>query len=354
MSEGSSVSRRPPRRGLAGIREVAEQASVSTATVDRVLNRRNGVRAATVERVLKAALELGYVQEAEVDAARPTKPSRVVFLLPSGTNRFLSLLGRQIAAADEVMARYNVRPQVEHVDSFKPELLARQLAALGRAADGIAFMAIEHPAVREAVDELAERGVPTVTLISDIANSRRAAYLGLDNRAAGRTAAVLLSRFIGTQSGTVAMIAGSRSYRAHEEREMGFLHFFEELAPEMTVTGLREGLDDEARNYRHTRTLIAQHPDLAGIYNIGGAPEGVARALKETARERGIVFVGHGLTPRTRALLLDGTMDVVITQSPRQTIGACAGVFANLRQGVDAMHGIARPHIEIVLRENLP
>jgi LacI family transcriptional regulator len=31
-------------------------------------------------------------------------------------------------------------------------------------------MAIEHPAVREAVDELAKRGVPAVTLISDIAS----------------------------------------------------------------------------------------------------------------------------------------------------------------------------------------
>ena len=31
--------------------------------------------------------------------------------------------------------------------------------------------------MREAVDGLAERGVPTVTLISDIANSRRVAYV---------------------------------------------------------------------------------------------------------------------------------------------------------------------------------
>ena len=54
----------------------------------------------------------------------------------------------------------------------------------------MAFMALEHPAVREAVNQLAERGVPTVTLISDIAHTSRAAYVGLDNRAAGRTARV--------------------------------------------------------------------------------------------------------------------------------------------------------------------
>ena len=39
---------------------------------------------------------------------------------------------------------------------------------------------------------LAEEGVPVVTLVSDLSNSRRAGYVGLDNRAAGRTAALLL------------------------------------------------------------------------------------------------------------------------------------------------------------------
>ncbi len=52
------------------------------------------------------------------------------------------------------------------------------------------------------------------------------------------------------------MIAGSLSYRAHEEREMGFLHLFEELFPAIKVVGLREGHDDADRNYRQTRMLL--------------------------------------------------------------------------------------------------
>ncbi|KAG1274906.1 hypothetical protein G6F64_015013 [Rhizopus arrhizus] len=84
-------------------------------------------------------------------------------------------------------------------------------------------MALEHPVVREAVNTLAQQGVPTVTLISDLANSARTAYVGLDNRAAGRTAGYLIARFIGLRAAHVALIAGSRHYRAHEERESGFL-----------------------------------------------------------------------------------------------------------------------------------
>jgi LacI family transcriptional regulator len=341
------------RRRVARIEDVAGQAGVSTATVDRVLNGRPGVRAVTVQRVLKAAGDVGYVID-ETQPAHALRPMRLAFLLPAGGNRFLSMLGRLIGGAQEQLASFNMRARVDYIESFKPELLAHHLKTAGRDIDGVAFMALEHPTVREAVDWLAERGVPAVTLISDIANTRRVAYVGLDNRSAGRTAGYLLARFIGVRPAKVAMIAGSLSYRAHEEREMGFLHLFEDLFPAIQVVGLREGHDEEARNYRQTKTLLAQHPDLAGIYNIGGGPEGIARALKEAGRQHDVVFVGHGLTPDTRSLLIDGAMDAVITQNPQAAMMDCVSIFANLRAGRLASQGVERPRTEIVLRENLP
>ncbi len=341
------------RRQLATVVDVARLAGVSTATVDRVLNRRPGVRPVTTERVLRAAADLGYVLDAALPAGA-LKPLRLAFLLPAGSNRFLAGLGRLVVESRERLASFNIRARLDHIDSFNPELLAQHLRAVGREVEGIAFMAIEHPMVREAVDWLAERGVPTVTLISDIANTRRVAYVGLDNRAAGRTAGQLIARFIGSRPAKVAMIAGSLSYRAHEEREMGFLYLFRERYPAIEVVGLREGHDEEARNYRQTKMLLAWHPDLAGIYNIGGGPEGIARALKEAGRQNDVVFVGHGLTPETRSLLIDGVMDAVINQNPQAALMDCVSIFANIRAGRHPPEGTARPNIEIVLRENLP
>lgn len=343
----------PRRRRLASIEDIARLSGVSTATVDRVLNQRPGVRAITVQRVLKAAGQLGYL----MDGALPPqalRPLRIAFLLPASTNHYLGMLGRFIGAAQDQLASFNMRARVVHITSFKPELLAQELRHMARDVDGIAFMAIEHPAVREAVEMLAERGVPTVTLISDIANTQRVAYIGLDNRSAGRSAGYLIARFIGARRAKVAMIAGSLSYRAHEEREMGFLHLFQELFPAIEVVGLREGHDDEAKNYRQTKMLLAQHPDLAGIYNIGGAPEGIGRALKEAGRQHDVAFVGHGLTPETRALLIDGTMDAVITQDPQTTLMDCVAIFANLRAGRPPLQGTTGSRTEIILRENLP
>jgi len=109
-----------------------------------------------------------------------------------------------------------------------------------------------------------------------------------------------------------------------------------------------------AQNYRLARNLLEQHPDLIGLYNIGGASDGIGRALKEAGCAHKVVFVGHGLTPDTRALLIDGTMDAVITQYPHTTVMNVVHVFVNLRDRRDVLAGVEPVRISIVLRDNLP
>ena len=88
--------------------------------------------------------------------------------------------------------------------------------------------------------------------------------------------------------------------------------------------------------------------------NIGGGSDGVARALKECGRAQDIVFIGHGLTPDTRALLIDGTIDAVLTQSPQSVVMHCVQIFTNLRDRKDPVAGVEANRISVILRENLP
>jgi len=336
------------------IADVAAAAGVSTATVDRVLNGRSNVRPATAQRVLKAAAALHYLPEADLWRSLQPPPMELAFLLPAGTNRYLRMLGDGISNASDWLAPFNVRCRAHFIDSFDAAHVAAALLRHGGRAQGVAFMALEHPLVREAVDTLAERGVHVITLISDLSHSRRVAYVGMDNRAAGRTAGTLIGRFLGGRRGPVAMIAGSLSYRGHEDREMGFLHLMQEKFPALKVVGVREGRDDADANYRLARGLLKQHPDLVGLYNIGGGADGVARAIKEARPDPPVVFVAHGLTPDTRALLIDGTLDAVINQHPHTMVLNCVRIFTNLRDGRSATSGVEPVRISIVLRESLP
>lgn len=331
--------------------DLAAAAGVSLATVDRVLNRRKGVKERTADRVLSAAVEIGYMSAEERERLGGQRPPNVAFLLPMGSNPYLRLLGDKVRGVADTQSRDAPPLRCFFIESFDAGALAAALRHHARWADGIAFMAIDHPLVREAAEEVSAAGTRLVTIVSDLPHPAREAYVGLDNQAAGRTAALLLGRFCGTREGSVALVAGSRTYRAHAEREMGFLGLLEEAYPGLRVIGMREGHDDRNQNYHHARSLIDQNPDLVGIYNVGGASDGIGRALAENGMGGRIVFIGHGLTADTRRLLIEGTMDAVINSDPDQVIGETLARFARPAEGA----GLRPPlKMDLIFRENIP
>src|SRR5258706_13564671 len=76
--------------------DVAREAGVSTATVDRVLHARPSVRPATAQRGLKAAARLDYLPEADLHARTAPEPMHPVFLLAAGPHSYLPMLGHYI------------------------------------------------------------------------------------------------------------------------------------------------------------------------------------------------------------------------------------------------------------------
>ncbi|NBZ87165.1 LacI family DNA-binding transcriptional regulator [Stagnihabitans tardus] len=324
----------------ATLTDISREAGVSPATVDRVLNERPGVKEHTRAHVLAVARRLGYI-----DRATPTL--RLAFLLPQGTNTFIQMLRAQI----EAQAPEGVATRVETFEGFDPSALAARIAGLRGTVDGLGVIALDHPLVREAIRGLCASGVKVVTLCSDIQSTPRIAYIGTDNAQAGRLAGHVLGRFLGGQ-GKVALMAGSLSYRGHQEREMGFRQVLHEDFPELQVVELREMLDDREKARAETLALIDRHPDLAAIYNVGAGSYGIGQALKDRRLAGKIVLIGHEATPGNKAMLLDGTMDAVIDQNPRvEAREALACLTAALRG--EAYTPIP-PRQHIIFRENIP
>lgn len=327
--------------------DLAEIAGVSLATVDRVINRRKGVKERTRKRVLEVARDIGFLSPKEVDRYDGDQPLHIVVLLPAGTNPYLRLLGDRVKAR---VGRSGVNDPILRcyfIEGFNASALAAALRENSAWADGIIFFAIEHPEVRDAVADVARAGTGLVTIVSDLGHISEIQHVGLDNRSVGRTAGLLIGRLAGQQHGSVALVAGSRHYRAHSEREAGFLSLIEEMFPALKVIGMREGHDDTAENYRHTLDLLNQASDLVGIYNVGGSSGGITRAIREQERTS-IVVIGHGLTSDTRRALLDGSMDAVFEQDPDALIDRAIACLKDPSLP-------PRPlKLDIYFRENLP
>lgn len=326
--------------------DIARDSGVSTATVDRVLNNRAGVSNRTRTIVMETATRLGYFGQAEPASER----IRLDFVLPEGTNTFIALLKAQLER--QCAAQDGIDFHIHQVEGFNAPSLAQKLAELRPLTQGIGLIPLDHPAVREEVRSLAEAGVKVVTLASDILHVTRTGYVGIDNRAAGRLGGYLLGRLLPASPCKIALFAGSLSYRGHEEREMGFRHIISEEFPHLEIVQMREIRDDRQRAYEETNTLLDRHPDLAGIYNIGGGSSGIGKALEDRKRGKSIIFIGHELTENSKPLLLSGTMDAVIDQNPRVEAREAISLLSSAIRGKPFEYH--PPRLQVIFRENIP
>ena len=336
------------------LKDVAEIAGVSLATVDRVVNDRPGVREKTVARVKAAISQLDWRPDHfAVRLSRGTS-YRFCFLLPTGNNTFMQQLGDQIVRAGEWLKDQRVEVETRKVDVFDPEAMANALEQVNGDISGVGTIALDHPVVNAAIDDLASRGIPVVTLVSDAPRSQRFHYVGIDNPAAGRTAGSLMGRFLGGRKGKIGVIAGSLGLRDHAERQFGFQQVMSSEYAELAVLPAREGRDDVELNRALTSKLLLEHRDLVGLYNIGAGNRGIAAALEESGRAKDIVFIGHELTEHSRKFLLKGTMDAVIDQAPGHEARSACRVLLSQCTGDPILDEQERIRIAIFIRDNLP
>lgn len=325
---------------------IASAANVSVATVDRVLNNRPGVKERTRNAVLHIAQSQGYF--GPPDPAAPKV--RMDFVLPEGGNSFIQQLRQHLI--EEVDARAMIDARLHQVTGFDEDALARKLVDLRGRTDAVGLVAIDHPSVSEALDQLQSEGVKIATLVSDIPGTRKCGYVGIDNRAAGRLAGYLIGRFLPErQPARVGLFIGSPSYRGHEEREMGIRSIFSREFRHLSVSSIQEINDDRDKAYAAAKKLLSSDPPDA-IYNIGSGNQGIAHALEEANVADRVVFIGHDLTSATRKMLLYGTMDAVIDQNARVEAREVVKLLLSAVNGtVEAEYP---PRLQVIFRENLP
>ncbi len=336
------------------LKDIAREAGVSVATLDRVLHGRAGVREDTARRVRETIDRFGFrPSSAAADLAR-RRTSRFAFVMPGGGNIFMQAIA---AAVVEMTAWLNARrasAETIITDVFNPAALADTLESLAGRFDGVAVVALDHQSVRAAIDDLVAAGTPVVTLVSDVPGSRRFHYVGVDNVAAGRTAGSLIGRFACGRRGEIGVIAGSQSLRDHAERVFGFNQVMSLEYPHLTALSPVEGGDQDDANEALTARLLAGHPDLIGLYNVGAGTPGVAKALADSGREADVVFVAHDLTPVTRRGLLRGAVDAVIVQDPGHEARSAIRVLLSLARREPILAEQEKIRVEIVMRDNLP
>jgi LacI family transcriptional regulator len=278
---------------------------------------------------------------------------RFCFVLPQGDNLFMQGLAREISVHAAHLSAERVAVDTQYTDVFDADTLARALRGLA-GYDGVACVAVDDPRVREAINALESGGVCVVTLVSDVPSSARGHFVGIDNAAAGRTAATLLGRFTAGKAGHVAVIAGSLALRDHAERLFGFSKVIKAEHSALRLLAVEEGRDKAAPTAAIVRRLLAQHADLVALYNLGAGTTGVIEALREAGRASALTVVVHELNEDSRAALLDGTLDAVISQDAGHEARSALRVLMARADRQPIIAAQERIGIDIFVRDNLP
>ncbi len=303
-----------PRR--ATISDVAKEAGVGVATVDRVINARARVRPDTAKRVLIAAEKLGFrdsnlIRERVRDTALVYK---LGFLLQKRSSPFYRHLALSLSHACRQATGVTAEPVFEHSDEINPRILAQSMEDLAERCHAIALVVADHPHVNEAIARLTAQGKPVIALLSDVSAPERSGCVGYDNRKAGRTAAWLIHRTT-PASAKVGIVMGSHRFQGQELAEVSFRSYFRENAPDFQIVETIASLENAHLAREASEELLERHPDLSGLYCCCGGVDGVIEALRAKPHYSHIVTVCNEITETTRSALIDGIVDMVISHA---------------------------------------
>jgi LacI family transcriptional regulator len=176
--------------------------------------------------------------------------------------------------------------------------------------------------------------------------------VGVDNRAAGATAAYLITHWAGVTGGVLVTVSHS-SFRGEEEREIGFRETLAELAPKRKVHEVSDtdGLDQTM--LVAVRGALALHPAIDAVYSAGGGNRATLTAFDELGMTP-TVFVAHDLDGDNRTLLRTRRISAVLHHDLRADMRHACRLLLQAGGLIPGRPGTIPSQVQVVTPYNEP
>ncbi|NRP74118.1 hypothetical protein ILFOPFJJ_05039 [Ensifer psoraleae] len=330
------------------VKDIAFQAGVSTATVDRVLNDRAGVRPQTIARVKAAIRDLEKQAGMELQGRK-----YAIDVVMEAPERFTEAVRRAFESEATTFMPTIFRCRFHFAETMRSQEIAQLLDRIRlRGTDGIVLKAPDVPEVTAAVARLESARIAVVTLVTDLPHSARTAYAGADNRAAGETAAYLIGERFAHQAATVLVTISSNRFRGEEEREIGFRRILRARYPSIGIVEISEGYGKNEETGALALEALTCHPEINAAYSISGN-RAVLAAFRRLDRTCSI-FIAHDLDQDNLELLRDGRVHFVLHHDLRTDARTAFRAIMG-RGATPAASGSQRlSAVEVITPYNLP
>lgn len=222
------------------IYDVAREASVSMATVSRVVNGNPNVKPATRKKVNDVIERLGYRPNAVARGLASKKTTTVGLIIPDISNIFFAELARGI---EDIATMYKYNIILSNSDDNKEKELHLLNTMLGKQVDGVIFMGGN--ITEEHISEFKKSPVPIV-LAGSLENSGQLSSVNIDYEVAAYDSAI---HFIEKGHKNIALVLGN----------------FEEAISMKKLAGYKRALEDNQIAFREECVIEGDFSYDSGI-----------------------------------------------------------------------------------------
>lgn len=341
------------------IKEIADRAGVSRATVDRVLHERGKVSEENLAKIRKVLGETGYKYNIHTSAVSLRKAFTVAIVTPEAAKgEYWDSVHEGILKAGREYSDIDLEFLWLAYDQFsKTSLQEAYDKALGSNPDAAIIGPGFEDITLEFCRDCDSAHIPYAFVDSQIAGTSPIASFTADQPEGGYIAGKILGNITPTGSRICVFSASyednAKAYNA-SRRLQGLLCYFKDsprLLPPANVD-----MHNHGEGLTQIKDYLLCHEDIAGIAVLNSRGHLVAEALKELGRSGTVRLVAFDCTDRNKECLSDGSISVLLSQQPEtQGFNAVKSIIEYLLyRKVDMQAAFHLMPIDILLKENLP
>ncbi|MBN2441821.1 MAG: LacI family DNA-binding transcriptional regulator [Spirochaetales bacterium] len=265
---------------MSTLKDVANEADVSIASVSRYLNNNQSVRRETGDKIEAAIKKLDYCIDSAAQSLKTGRFYRIGIISPATGPHYLEI----ISSIENTLADSNYTTNIFFTRDPKFGLAQKEVPAKMKNVDGTIIMPLNRKSDRAFIKDLKRRGEPFVILDGGKDFPDEAYHqISIDNYGIGKKAAEVL-----TEAGHTRFlyIKGSDDLFISRDREAGFCRTLEEkgirMSPERIIPGTFNAQVTLEYIEEHFKTL----PDFTAIFAANDLSAlGAVKALQKQGRK---------------------------------------------------------------------
>lgn len=306
---------------IVGVKEIAQRANVSIATVDRVIHNRSGVSPKTKSKIEAIIKELNYQPNILASRLASGKVFDIAVLIPKGSEEtdFWDAPLKGIQRAHSEIRQYGIRVECFHFNLNHKETFSQQAKLiLDKKFDGVLMSPSFIEESVEFVEECQKNGIPVVFIDANIKEFNSLSYIGPHLFQSGYLGGKLSSFGInGKNKVMLVNISKESNNYNYLQIEDGYKSYCKDHEVKNQIIRLDINQPDYLSVAKKLSRAFIDHSDIGLIFVTNSRVFSVARYLEERKRED-VFLMGFDFLKENVEYLKKGTIDFLICHKPEE------------------------------------